>query len=183
MKRLSLALALACMALFVQAQDIPAGLRMEIVEIEDNDESYSLFSYKDEDGTFGYYLGLGHEYRLLEIFVDGDSHSSFSHLDETCLWMGETVADAYASLERLLALLEEEPGTTAEFPCRMTGGAERLTASVTATCIVVKRFLQAKRLQFHFPVGNRTGEAELSKSALKSLRWSLNVNQKLHPSD
>ena len=182
MKRIFLTFALACMPLFLQAQDIPAGMRMEVYEIEQNDDVFSLFTYKDEDGTFGYYLSVGHEFNLLEIFTD-DSNSSFSHVDEACLWLGETPADAYASLDRMLALLEEEPGTTAEFPCRLTAGAEWLTGTATATFIVVRRFILGKRLSIHFPSGSHTAEVDLSRSTLKSLRWGLNLDQKLHPSE
>ena len=61
MKRIIAITALACVLTSAWAQDYPAGLRREVVEIEQNEDTYSLFSYKDEDGTFGYYLGLRHE--------------------------------------------------------------------------------------------------------------------------
>ena len=63
-----IALVIATLPAFAQKQkNIPAGMRMEIVEIEQDDNEYSIFTYKDDDGTFGSYLSLGHVYRLLEV--------------------------------------------------------------------------------------------------------------------
>jgi hypothetical protein len=182
MKRIFATLAFALVALFAVAQNnIPVGMRMEMTEIGEDDEQYSIFTYKDEDGTYGYYLSLGHEYRLLEISRDDVTDFTFSHFEETCLWMGSTADEAAAFLESLLALVAEEPGTMAEFPCRLSSGAEKLAGSSTATCMVVKRFLQRKRLCFHFISGGRTAETDLTQSAMKSLRWSFNLARKLHP--
>ena len=180
MKRLLTTLALACMTLFAVAQNSPVGMKMEIAEVEENDNEYAIFTYKDPDGTFGYYLSVGHVFQLLDIFLDNPS-SSFGLVDETCLVMGETMDDAFAFLDSLLALLEESPGTTAEFPCRLTTGADQLFAPSTAKAIVVKRFLQGKRLNFHFVSGNHTADVDLTKSAIKSLRWNLDLYRKLHP--
>lgn len=180
MKRILTTLALAVMTLFAVAQNSPFGMKMEIVEIDQDDNEYSIFTYKDPDGTFGYYLSVGHVFEILEIFSD-DLSSSFGHVDETALVMGETMDDAFAFLDSLLALLEEAPGTTAEFPCRLTTGADQLFVPSTALAVVVKRFLQAKRLSFHFESGGHTAEVDLPKSVVKTLRWDLNLYRKLHP--
>jgi hypothetical protein len=71
MKRIIAAIALACVMLSAWAQDFPAGMRKEIVEIEQDDHEYSLFSYKDADGTFGYYLSLGRVFPILEAEIFG----------------------------------------------------------------------------------------------------------------
>ena len=42
----------------VQAQNLPKGLRMEVAEAEGDKSEYSIFTYKDDDETFGYYLSL-----------------------------------------------------------------------------------------------------------------------------
>ena len=42
-------------------------MRMEIAEAELNDNQYSLFTYLDEDGKYGYYMSLGRVYRLIEV--------------------------------------------------------------------------------------------------------------------
>lgn len=182
MKRIITTLVLALVAVFAIAQnrDIPAGIRMEVTEAgEDDEREYSIFTYKDEDGTFGYYLSLGREFKLLEILSD-DSSSSLSHLDEACLWLGKTADEAAATLDSFLDLLDEPVGTVKEFPCRLTNGAEKLTDHSTAVCFIVKRFLQGKRLCFHFTAGRHTGEVDLTKSAIKSLRWSFNLARKIH---
>ena len=180
MKRLLTTLALACMTLFAVAQNSPFGMKMEITEVEENDNEYAIFTYKDPDGTFGYYLSVGHVLQLLDIFLD-DPSSSFGLVDETCLVMGETMDDAFAFLDSLLALLDEAPGTTAEFPCRLTTGADQIFVPSTANAIVIKRFLQGKRISFHFLSGRHTADVDLTKSAIKSLRWNLDLYRKLHP--
>ncbi|MBR5177001.1 MAG: hypothetical protein IKW89_13905 [Bacteroidales bacterium] len=180
MKRILTTLALACMTFFAVAQNSPFGMKMEIAEVGQDDNEYSIFTYQDPDGALGYYLGVGHEFDLLRIFGD-DLSSSFSLVDETALVMGETMDDAFAFLDSLLELLEEAPGTTAAFPCRLTTGADQLFAPSTAHAVVVKRFLQAKRLSFLFESGGHTAEVDLTKSAIKSLRWNLELYRKLHP--
>ncbi|MBR6932065.1 MAG: hypothetical protein IKH49_02055 [Bacteroidales bacterium] len=181
MKKVLFALSLTLITAISFAQNFPAGMRNEITSIEQDDEQYTLFSYKDEDGTFGYYLGLGHVIPLLEITKDDVAFASLSHQDETCIFLGSTVEEVYASLDGFLELLENAPGTTKEFPCRLSSGAERLGGSGTAACMVVKRFLQGKRLSFLFKSGNRTAQADLTKSGIKSLRWSMDIEQKLRP--
>lgn len=181
MKKILTAFVLAFVTVFASAQDIPAGVRMEFTEIEQNDFQYSIFSYKDGTGTVGYYLSLGREVDLLEIFQDGDSDFSLGHVDEICLLLGATADEASATLDSLAALLDENPGTTAEFPCRLTGGAEKLSVPGTLNCLVVKRLLQGKRLCFQFVNGRHTAEVDLTKSSLKSLRWGFNLGRKMHP--
>ena len=181
MKKIIMILMLALVAGFAFAQGFPAGMRREITSAgEDDEREYSIFTYKDEDGTFGYYLGLGREFKLLEV-MDGDTvTSSFGLFDEACLWLGETADDVAAALDGFLDLLDEPVGTVKEFPSRLTAGADMLTGHSTAVCFIVKRFLQAKRLCFHFTAGSHTGEVDLTKSAIKSLRWSFNLARKMH---
>lgn len=71
MKRVIAAIALACVLTSAWAQDFPAGMRREIVEIEQDDHEYSLFSYKDADGMFGYYLSLGRVTPIVEAEIFG----------------------------------------------------------------------------------------------------------------
>ena len=178
MKRIITTLALACVLTSAWAQDFPTGMRREIVEIEQDDQEYSLFSYKEEDGSLGYYLSLGRVTPIVEAEIFG-GHTSFSHIDETCLCLGATKDEALATIESLLALLEEAPGTTAALPCRRASGGERLSVPDQANCVVVKRFLQGKRLCFQFVSGEHTAEVDLTRSTLKSLRWNINLGKKL----
>ena len=184
MKRILTTIALACVLTSAWAQDFPAGMRKEIVEIEQNEDEYSLFTYKDEDGAFGYYLSLGRVFPILEAEIFG-GQTSLSHMDETCLCLGATKEEALATIEQLLALLEEPAGTTAAFQCRRASGGERLSVPDQANCVVVKRFLQGnvkrflqgKRLNFQFVSGGRTADVDLTRSTLKTLRWNLNLGK------
>ena len=181
MKRLLITIAATFVALSSFGQNITAGVRHEAVEVEDNDNEYSIFEYKDDDGTYGIYMSLGHSFPILEIITD-DSTSSLSHIDETCLYIGKSYDEVLPFLDNLLALVDQEQGSTAKFQGRLTAGSERLTESCTATCMVVNRFLQTKRLSFIFSSGGHTAEADLTKSAIKSLRTSFAIYEKLHPS-
>ena len=180
MKRIFLSLAIAFTALFAYAQNQPAGIRMELTEVGEDNNEFSIFTYKDEDGTFGYYLSVSYSFNILEIFTD-DSNSSFSHIDETCLWLGANADEVRATFDTLTTLLEAAPGTVAQFPCRLSTGADRLAGPATVNAVVVKRFLQGKRLNFQFVSGGHTADADLTRGALKSLRWNFDLAMKLHP--
>lgn len=185
MKRILTIIALVIVTLpaFAQKQkSIPAGMRMEICEAEQNDNAYSIFTYKDEDGTFGYYLSLGRVYRLLEVTTD-NSNMTLDHVNETCLLLGSTADEAAASLDALFEMFDAPVGTVKDYPCRLTTGAESLGDSSVATCMVVKRLLEGKRLNFLFKRGNHTVSADLTKSAIKTLRWNFKLGRKLHPSE
>ncbi len=182
MKKFFITVLFAFIAICAFAQkDIPAGMRMEVAEVEENNREYSIFTYKDEDGTLEYYLSLGRVFRLLEIAKDDVPDMSLSQIDEACICLGATAEEAFASIDSILELFNADLGTTKEFPSRLTTGADRLGAPSTATCIVVKRFLQGKRLSFTFIVKNHTGHTDLTKSAVKSLKGVFKFNQKLHP--
>ena len=181
MKKILIALALIFPAFFAAAQEIPAGMRMELAEISENDDQFSIFKYKDEDGSVAYYLSVGREFNVVEAVFGDVSNISLGHVDETVLCLGKTYDEAQAFLESMLALFDKELETTVEFPARLSVGAEKLGGESVANCIVVKRFLQGKHLLFHFISGDHTGESELSKANLKSLISSLKIARKLHP--
>jgi len=182
MKRLFYCLALLLIPTMMPAQqDIPAGMRMEISELELDDNEYSIFQYKDPDGTTAYYMSLGRVYKILGFFRDDITDMSFDHIDEVCIPLGNTKDEVIASLDDMLTLYDKAPGTTKEFPCRFTTGAERLGDSGTTMCTVVKRFLQGKRLSFQFVSGNRTAEADLRKSTVKNLKLNVKIENKLRP--
>ena len=182
MKSILSILTLAFISVFAFSQNIPAGVRMEIVEIEQNDNEFSIFTYKDEGGTPAYYLSLCRNTDILGLISDS-SETSFGIFSETCLLMGETAEEALAFLDSLLELCDEAVGTNAEFAGRKTFGGEKLGEPTTATAVVTKRFLQSKRLCFYFTSGKRSSEADLKKSTIKMLRMNLKLDRKLHPSD
>lgn len=169
------------MALTAMAQDQPVGVRMESSQIEVNEEEkYTVFSYLDDDGTYGYYLSLAHEQELLSI-VSARSSSSIGLEDEVCLWLGGDREAAFAMLDTLLTFFDREVGTTVSLPARTSMG-ERLKDKIEINCVVQKKFLGGKRLVFFFEgIRGRQGEVYLSKSSVKQLRWGLKVDRKLHP--
>ena len=182
MKRTILTVAAAfMMATCVLAQDIPAGMRMEIIESDDDShDQYTIFKYKEKNGNEGYYMGVGNKTELLSLVRDDITDMSISHMDEVCLPMGSTRQEVIDNLNSYLELLDKPAGTTVEFPCRIDNYAGLGDESKT-TCIVTKRFLQGKRLCFHFTSGKRTAEADLRKSSIKSMRVSVKLDMKLHP--
>ena len=182
MKRTILSVAAAfMMATCVIAQDIPAGMRMELIESEDDSrDQYTIFKYKEKNGNEAYYMGVGNKIELLGLVRDDITDMSISHMDEVCLPMGSTRQEVIDNLDSYLELLDKPAGTTVEFPCRINNGVG-LGQESKSTCIVTKRFLQGKRLCFHFTSGNRTAEADLRKSSIKSMKLSVKLDMKLHP--
>lgn len=181
MKRIIATLAFAFIAVLAFAQDIPAGIRVEAAEFEQDEMGqFSVFKYKDDDGTLGYYMSVAYKINVLGIFRDDITDMSIDHIDETCLCIGDSADEALSFMEDLLALLDEDPGTTVRFKCRKTNGAEGLTDYSTATCVVVKKAF-GKQLRFIFESGKRTAETDLSKNGIKALTSGLKLNMKLHP--
>ncbi|MBR5706348.1 MAG: hypothetical protein IKX55_02120 [Bacteroidaceae bacterium] len=169
------------MATYVIAQDIPTDMRMEIIESEDDShDQYTIFKYKEKNGNTGYWMGVGNKTELLSLVRDDITDMSISHMDEVCLPMGSTRQEVLDNLDSYLELLAKPAGTTVEFPCRIDNYAGLGDESKT-TCIVTKRFLQGKRLCFHFTSGKRTAEADLRKSSIRSMKVSVKLDMKLRP--
>lgn len=181
MKRILFTLVLSFIAVFAFAQEFPAGMRFEVADIEEDEQSqFSVFKYKDDDGSVAYYLSVAYRLNVLGIFRDDITDMTIDHIDETCLCIGADSDEAMEFLNGLLDLLNEAPGTTVEFESRKPAGAESLGDYSTATCIVMKRLL-GKRLRFIFESRNRTAETEMTRSAIRSLITSLKFNKALHP--
>lgn len=183
MRRILVSLAAVFIAFSAYAQEIPAGMRMECASVEEDDNVFSVFSYKDNNGTFGYYLGFGREVELMDILRGDITDLSLSHRDEACLYMGETAEEAAAFLDSLKELREKDPGTTVVFPCRLTAGAEQLSVPSTATAVVVDRLFQAQRICFHFQSGSHSAETDLTRSTIKSLQALFSLYRNLHPDE
>lgn len=182
MKRFLWVVVVAMMTtLSAQAQKIVPGMRMEIAESERDKSEYSLFTYKDDDETFGYYLGLGRVTHLLSIFRDDITDASFDDIKETCIWLGATYDEAMNTLSKILDLYDKDLETTEEFKGRAATGGERLGEPNSSICIVKKKPLGGKHLMFLFTSGKRRAETFLPKSVVKELRTSLKIDKKLHP--
>ena len=162
------------------AKDNPVGMRMEIAESGDDDNETVLFTYKDQDGTEAYYLGLGRVFRILDVLFDGELNTSFDHVDEVCLCLGTTAEPALASFDLLLSFYDEDINTIAEFPARMATGADKLGGLTIINCVVKKKFIKGKYLQFNFVSGKHSAEVDLSKSTVKFLRKALELDMKRH---
>ena len=183
MKKLLSVLLLGTMTLSTTyaQKNLPAGMRVEVAEAETDHGEYSIFTYQDSEdvGTFGYYLSLG---RITD-FLGADEilGMEVKNLHEVTIRLGATTNEALATIEAILELYDKDLGTTVEFPGRAATSGFRLGDPVTATCMVVRKPIVGKRLQFVFPEGNRQARAYLSKSTLKELMTNFKFDIKLHP--
>lgn len=166
-------------ALPSQAQNQPAGMRMEVAEAETDKGEYSIFTYVDEDGTFGYYLSLGRTSAFLG--ADEILGMQVKNYDETTISLGATYDEALATLDRLVELYDKDLDTTVELPGRAATKGVQLGEPTTSQCTVVKKPLGGKRLQFVFTYGKHTAHAYLTKQVVKELRSELKIDKKLHP--
>ena len=182
MKKIVLLMVVALIATInVQAQKTKPGIRMEIAESERDRGEYSVFTYQDQDGTFGYYLSAGRVTHILGLLRDDIVDAEFDSIKETCIWLGATSDEALASLDAILKLFDEDEDTTVEFNGRAATGAEQLGDPVLVSCTVTKKTLGGKRLMFVFPHGKHQGKAYLPKSVVKELRMQFKIDKKLHP--
>ena len=180
MKKILIMVAVALMtAMSVQAQKQPAGMRVEVTEAETDNGEYSIFTYLDEDGSFGYYLSLGRTSDFLG--ADEILGMEVKNLHEVTILLGATTDEALTTIDTILALYDKDVDTTVEFQGRAATSGFKLGETVTSTCVVEKKPLGGKRLQFLFPEGKRQARAYLSKSMLKELRANFKIDIKLHP--
>ncbi len=183
MKKIISLLLFCAMALgtaFAQGK-LPAGMRMEVAEAETDHGDYTIFTYKDteEDESFGYYLSLG---RVTD-FLGADEilGVELKNLDEVTVWLGATTTEALATLDSIIDLYDKDVETTVEFKGRAATAGFKLGDPVVSTCVVKKKTIGGKRLEFFFPSGKRTAHAYLSKSVVKELRMNFKTDIKLHP--
>ena len=164
------------------AKDKALGMKLEIVETEDNDNLFALFTYQDKDAPVGYYMGVGKEFDPSEVFgfelLGGTL--SVSHIDEVGLYLGATADEAMASLDAMLELFDKDVDFKAAFPGRLTTGSGQLGDATKVTCVVKKKFLSGKFLRFYYVSGTRNAESDLGKSTLKFLRKGLEMDMKRH---
>lgn len=157
----------------------PTGIRIEVADAETDKGDYSIFTYLDEDDTFGYYLSLGRTTDFLG--ADEILGMEVKNISETTISLGATYDEAFATLDNLMALYDKDIDTTAEYQGRAVTKSGRLGEPATSQCIVVKKPLVGKRLQFVFTNGQHSAHAYLTKQILKELRSELKIDKKLHP--
>ena len=163
------------------AKDKALGMKLEIVETDDNDSQFSIFTYQEEkEGPVVYYLGIGREFEASEVFGFEIFGGSISHIDESAIYLGATADEALASLDALFNLFDKDVDFETEFPGRLTTGSGQLGDPTTLACVVKKKFLKGKFLRFYFVSGKHNAEADLDKSSLKFLRKGLELDKKRH---
>ena len=168
-------------AFSASAKDKALGMKLEIVETDDNDSQFSIFTYQeDKGGPVFYYLGIGREFEASEVFGFEIFGGSLSHIDESALYLGATADEALASLDAILKLFDKDVDFETEFPGRLTTGSGQLGEPTTVACVVKKKFLSGKFLRFYFVSGKHNAEADLGKSSLKFLRKGLEIDMKRH---
>ena len=155
---------------------------MEIVELEQNDNVFSVFRYRDATGSPAFYMSLGHQYEYAALFPDEAGEISFTHYDEVCLEMGATADDALEFLNRLILFADEEPGVSMEFKARHTNAGEKLTEATVVTGVVNKQLL-GRSIDFTFRTDKYAATASIGKNGLKSLRASFKITRKIRPKD
>ena len=163
------------------AKDKALGMKLEIVETDDNDSQFSIFTYQEEKGgPVVYYLGVGRVFEASEVFGFEIFGGSISHIDESAIYLGATADEALASLDALFNLFDKDVDFETEFPGRLTTGSGQLGDPTTLACVVKKKFLKGKFLRFYFVSGKHNAEADLDKSSLKFLRKGLELDKKRH---
>ncbi|MBR0534065.1 MAG: hypothetical protein IJK19_05180 [Bacteroidales bacterium] len=182
MKRFLITLAVALFTLPVSAQNIPAKMRVEIADIEQNDDSYTIFQYKDaDDEAVSYYLALSTDLGGFDFSIGDDISGGIHDFDETCIFMGTNLSEAMSFLDTILDLFDQQPGTSLELACRPTLPFEGMGEYGTATCTLVKG-LFGKHLNVAFKGrNNRDALVELTRGNVRSLMTSLKIDRKLHP--
>ena len=158
----------------------PAGMRVEVAEAETDNGDYSIFTYMDSDAadSFGYFLSLG---RVTDFLGSTEILGmEVKNIHEVIVCLGSTTDEALATIGSMLDLYDEDVNTSVEFKSRAAGPSQ-LGDPVNSTCVVVKKPLGGKRLQFLFPSGEHQARCYLPKSVLKELRMNFKLDIKLHP--
>ena len=160
------------MAIFAYAQrDIPAGGSMEVASIESDDsvggigqgKQISMYKVKDNDGNPSFLLCVSHTMLSLS-FGTEDSNSTFSLPGGAVLLdFGTTYQEAMDNLDALLEMFAEKDGAQKELSNR--DGSKTV-------CTLHKGFL-GKNLEIT--------KTSISKSDIKSLKFSFKISKKLHP--
>ena len=180
-KMFLMAVAAIMVTMSAQAGKAVTGMRMEIGDSERDHAEYSLFTYMDDEESFGYYLSLGRVTHILGLIRDDITDASFDDIRETCICLGGTYDEAYAALSSMLDLYDKDVETTVEYKSREAGRGDRLGDATTSTCIVKKKTLGGKQLMFLYAGGKHETHTWLPKQVVKDLRQDLKIDKKLHP--
>ena len=156
MRRLLAITLMAFLSLAALAQEIPSGARIMVAET---------------DGNTGFYLALGTPDRIPGAYI------VFDEFAETCIFLGNSAADALSTVDDIIALFDSPSGTSVDLPARLAVG-ETFVAYGKSTCVVKSRFLRGKRLSFFYEHNAYFTETYLTRDSAKSVRLmieSLNI--------
>ena len=166
MKRFLTTAALIVASVTMLAQALPANTRKTVAQAQGKDKTYEIFTYKDADGTTGYYLGLGTPDNIPGYII------TFDDIPETCLMMGSSLEEVQKNLEDLLAFFGSASGTTKNFAARTAIGSQ-LKESADAQAALQVIFMGGKRIVFTYPSKAFTTETYLRRHTIRALLNSL----------
>ena len=88
---------------FLMLSVLAFAQRTDYCSVKADSKDYQVFSFKDADGTLGYYLSLG---------------------SPTCIYIGSNAAEAQRTLNSLVNLVDSPEGTVQEFQTRALDGGQ-----------------------------------------------------------
>ena len=158
------------------AQESKIPQRLEVVEVEDNDQTYEIFNMP-RDGENHYFLdvgtlGIGTE--IVQIHVDPLFHLYIP--------VGHTLDEVMEGLKQLQSLFKTAPGTSVEKQGCLTPvfPDENELRPVKVT---YRKVLLGRMLEFSIEEEDYIRSNHISKSALGSLVSSLKFYRSLHPKE
>ena len=161
-----------CMAICSYAQrDIPVGSSMEVASIESDDsvggvgqgKQITMYKVKDNDGNPSFLLCVSHAMLSLT-FGTEDSNTSFSLPGGAVLLdFGTTYQEAMDNLDALQDMFAEKDGTQKQLTCQ----------DGSKTVCTLNKGLLGKLLDI--------ADTSITKSDIKSLKFSFKISNKLHP--
>lgn len=177
-KTLLAGLLLAALSAPASAQLPPQ--RMDLVKIEREIDSFSVETLEvfslNQDGANHYYLTVGHLG-----FGDDVVQVMIDPLFELFIPLGDTVAEALASMQNIQQLLDETPGTSIEIEgCLAFGVPNDKLEPVKVTLL---KPLLSKILAFSIQRGEYMRAAHLQKSDFNTLVRGVKFYQKIHPKE
>ncbi len=174
MKRIFIIFTLIFVSSLVFAQKFQVGVRDEIFTVEEDDNEYAIFGYMDEDGTSGYYLGLGRPDVIPGAII------AFDVYHETCVYLGATLAESLETMGYIVALFNQSIGSNKVFDARL-GTGELLKDKGQAIGTLERRIIVGKHISFSFKTPSYLTESFLNKITAKSLLSGLKTYIKIHP--
>lgn len=174
MKRIFVLVALILVSSLMSAQKFQVGVRDEIFTVEENDNEYAVFGYMDEDGTTGYYLGLGRPDVIPGALI------AFDVYHETCIYLGATLAESLETMGTIVSLFNGPTGSNKAFEARL-GAGELLKDKGQAIGTLERRIIAGKHISFSFKTPSYLTESFLNKITAKSLLSGLKTYIKIHP--